>query len=47
MKNDATTPPAPRAQLKREKPTVGATEEAGGPPQRKEAPLPTAHLTAR
>ena len=45
--NAATSAPALPAQPQREEPTVDATEEAGGPPQRKEAPLPAADLPAR
>ena len=47
MKDEAATPPALPAQPKHEEPTVDTTEEAGGPPQRREAPLPTADLTPR
>ena len=47
MKDDAATPPAPHAQPPQEEPTVDATEEAGGPLQPKEAPLPTRDLSAR
>ena len=47
IKDDAATPPAPPAQPQRQEPTVDATEEAGGPPQREVAPLPAADLTAR
>ena len=38
---------AARAQPQCEEPTVDATEEAGGPQQRKEAPLPAADLPAQ
>ena len=44
---DAATPPAPPAQPQRQEPTVDATEEMGGPPQRTEAPPPAADLRAR
>ena len=36
LAGEAATPPAPPAQPQREEPAVDATEEAGGPPQRKE-----------
>ena len=42
---DAVTPPAPPAQSQREDPTVDATVEIGGPPQRTELPPPAAGLS--
>ena len=46
IKDDIAAPPAPPAQQQREEPVVDATEEAGRPPQRKEAPVPTGDLNA-
>ena len=46
LADDAATPPAPAAQPQPEEPTVDATEEAGGPLQQKESPLPAADLPA-
>ena len=37
---DEATPPAPPTQPQREEPTVDATEEMGGPPQRTKTPPP-------
>ena len=47
LADDAATLPAPPAQPQRMEPTLDATEETEGPPQRKEAPLPAADLSSR
>ena len=46
IKDDAAAPPAPPAQPQRTEPKVDATEDAEGPPQGKEAPVPTPDLNA-
>ena len=47
IKDDAAAPAAQPAKPQREEPTVDPMEDAGGPPQQKEAPVPAADLNAR
>ena len=47
IKEDAAAPPAPPDQPQHEEPMVDATKDAEGPPQQKEAAVPTADLNAR